>query len=192
MPGEDSLSPSDVELLRRTAAGDHGAFTVFVDRHQGAVYRFLSARTGSAADSEDALQETFVAAFRGCGSYRGEASGRSWLFGIARNLSKRMYRKRVGEPDEMVPLEELGLQAGWGCPPWTDSFLERLERRDTLEKALGHLSPDEREILILRELEGLSGEETAEVLELSLPAMKSRLHRARLRLAAVLVGGTHG
>ncbi len=92
----------------------------------------------------------------------------------------------------MVPLEELGLQAGWGCPPWTNSFVESLERRDTLEKALGRLSADEREILVLRELEGLSGDETAAVLELSLPAMKSRLHRARLRLAAVLVGGNHG
>jgi RNA polymerase sigma-70 factor (ECF subfamily) len=163
-----------------------------VDRHQGAVFRYLSARTGSAADCEDALQETFVAAFKGCESYREESSARSWLFGIARNLSKRIYRKRVGEPDEMVPLDELGLQAGWGCPPWTDSFIESLERRDTLEKALARLSPDEREVLVLRELEGLSGEETAAVLELSLPAMKSRLHRARLRVAAVLVGGNHG
>jgi len=173
VPGEGPLTPSDGELLSRTAAGDHRAFSAFVDRHQGTVFRYLSARTGSAADCEDVLQETFVAAFRGCESYRGEGSARSWLFGIARNLSKRIYRKRVGEPDEMVPLEELGLQ-------------------DTLEKALARLSPDEREILVLRELEGLSGEETAAVLELSLPAMKSRLHRARLTLAAVLVGGNHG
>ena len=192
MPGEGPLTPSDGELLSRTAAEDHRAFNAFVDRHQGAVFRYLSVRTGSAADCEDVLQETFVAAFRGCESYRGEGSARSWLFGIARNFSKRIYRKRVGEPDEMVPLEELGLQAGWGSPPWTGSFLETLERRDTLEKALARLSPDEREILVLRELEGLSGEETAAVLELSLPAMKSRLHRARLTLAAVLVGGNHG
>jgi RNA polymerase sigma-70 factor (ECF subfamily) len=61
-----------------------------------------------------------------------------------------------------------------------------------LEKALERLSPEEREILVLRELEGFSGEETASLLELSLPAMKSRLHRARLRLAAVLVEGNHG
>ena len=192
MPSEGPLTPSDGELLSQTAAGDHRAFSMFVDRHQGAVFRYLSARTGSAADCEDVLQETFVAAFKGCRSYREEGSARSWLFGIARNLSKRLYRKRVGEPDEMVPLEELGLQAGWGCPPWTGSFVESLERRDTLEKALARLSPEEREILVLRELEGLSGEETAAVLELSLPAMKSRLHRARLRLAAVLVEGNHG
>ena len=192
MSGKGPLSVTDGELLSRTAAGDHTAFSEFVGRHQGAVYRFLSTHTGSSADCEDALQETFLAAFRGCESFRGEGSARSWLFGIARNLSRRIYRKRVGEPDEMVPLEELGLQAGWGRPAWTGSFAESLERRDTLEKALARLSPDEREILILRELEGFSGEETAKVLGLSLAAMKSRLHRARLKLTAVLVGGDHG
>lgn len=192
MQGEGSLNPSDGELLRRTAAGDHGAFAVFVDRHQGAVYRFLTARTGSDADCEDTLQETILAAFRGCESFQGDGSARSWLFGIARNLSRRIYRKRAGEPDEMVPLEELGLQAGWGRPDWDETFLEQLERQDTLEKAMGQLSPRDREILVLRELEGFSGEETAELLELSLQAMKSRLHRARLRLAAELLGGGHG
>ena len=192
MQGEGPLTPSDGELLRRTATGDHEAFASFVDRHQGAVYRFLTARTGSDADCEDALQETFLAAFRGCAAYRGDSPARSWLFGIARNLSRRLYRKRVGEPDQMVPLEELGLQAGWGRPAWNETFLEHLERRDTLEKALGQLSPQDREILVLRELEGFSGEETAELLEVSLQAMKSRLHRARLRLAAELVGRGHG
>ena len=89
-------------------------------------------------------------------------------------------------------MEELGLQAGWGGPPFSETFLETLARRDVLEKALARLSPEEREVLVLRELEGLSGKETAELMELSLNAMKSRLHRARLRLASVLVGGDHG
>jgi RNA polymerase sigma-70 factor (ECF subfamily) len=91
-----------------------------------------------------------------------------------------------------VPLEDLGLQAGWGGSSFSETFLENLARRDTLEKALERLSPEEREVLVLRELEGLSGVETARMMELSLAAMKSRLHRARLRLAAVLVEGNHG
>jgi RNA polymerase sigma-70 factor (ECF subfamily) len=192
VPGESTQNCSDAELLERTAAGDHTAFTAFVEQHQDAVFRFLTNRTGSAADCEDALQETFLAAFRGCGSYRGEASARAWILGIARNVSRKMYRRRAGEPAGMESLEILGLRAGWGEPPLPSSFLEGLERRDTLEKAMRKLSPEEREILVLRELEGLSGEEAAEVLDLSLPAMKSRLHRARLRLAAALGGGTHG
>lgn len=192
MPGKSPLNHSDNELLERTAAGDHEAFAVFVERHQKAAFRFLKARTGSAADCEDALQETFLAAFRSCASYRAEASARAWVLGIARNVSRRIYRRRVGEPEHMVPLEDLGLQAGWGGPPPSNGFLENLARRDTLEKALERLTPDEREILVLRELEGLSGEETAALLELSLSAMKSRLHRARLRFAAVLGEMDHG
>lgn len=192
MPSERALNASDGELLQRTAAGDPRAFTSFVERHQDAIFRFLTHRTGSVADCEDALQETFLAAYRGCGSYRGEASARAWILGIARNVSRKMYRRRAGEPEGMESLEVLGLQAGWGDPPPSSTFLERLEHRDTLEKAMGQLSPEEREILVLRELEGLSGEEAAEVLDLSIPAMKSRLHRARLRLAAAVRGGMHG
>lgn len=165
---------------------------MFLERHQSAVCRFLRTHTTSEVDCEDALQETFIAAFRGAGSFRGDASARSWVLGIARNVCRRAYRRRVGEPEELVPLEELGLRAGWGGAPPSESFLESLERKDTLEKALARLTPEDREILILRELEELSGEETAALLELSLPAVKSRLHRARLRLAAALGEGNHG
>jgi len=66
-----------------------------------------------------------------------------------------MYRRRVGEPEGMEPLEVLGLQAGWGEPPPASRFLEALERRDTLGKSMRQLSPEEREVLVLRELEGL-------------------------------------
>ncbi len=191
MQGEGPLSPSDAELLGDAATGDTRAFTVFVERHQDAAHRFLGTRTRSEADREDALQDTFLAAFRGSGSYRGEASARAWLLGIARNLAAKMYRRRVDEPGEMEPLESLGLKAGWGDPDPPEGLLEALARRDALEKALARLSAEEREILVLRELEGLSGDETARVLGLSLPAVKSRLHRARLRLAALLMGGAH-
>jgi RNA polymerase sigma-70 factor (ECF subfamily) len=179
-------------LLQATAAGDHRAFAAFVERHQDAVFRFLTQRTLSAADREDALQETFLAAYRGCDAYRGEASARAWLLGIARNLSRKLYRRRAGEPEKMEALETLGLRAGWGEPDPPEALLETLARRDVLEKAMERLSPDEREVLVLREMEGLSGEETARVLGLGLPAMKSRLHRARLRLAAALRGGADG
>ena len=192
VPDESAINLPDHELLARTAAGDHRAFAAFVQRHQSAVFRYLAARTVSQADCEDALQEAFLAAFRSSDTYRGEASARAWVLGIARNVSRRIYRRRVGEPDHLVRLEELGVQAGWGAPPVSESFLEGLERRDTLQKAFSHLHPEDREILILRELEGLNGDETARLLDLSISAMKSRLHRARFRLAAVLKEEHHG
>ena len=130
--------------------------------------------------------------FRGSDSFRGDGAARSWVLGIARNICRRLYRKRIGEPDQLIPLEELGMQAGWGGTGPSENFLESLARRDTLERALARLASEDREILILRELEEFSGEETANLLELSVPAMKSRLHRARLRLAAALVEGSHG
>lgn len=189
------MTPSDGELLRRTAAGDHGAFEAFVRVHQDALWRYLVARNPSHADAQDALQETFLAAYRGAGSFRGAAPGgdegasaRGWLLGIGRNVSRRLHRRRVGEPEHTLPLEELGARAGWGSPSVDPAFLRRLESRDTLRHALGRLTPEDREILVLRELEGLPGEEVAHLLELGIPAMKSRLHRARLRLAAVLNG----
>ena len=192
MPNERTSGLADADLLRRISAGDQHAFEVFLERHQGAAYRYVRAHTGCVADCEDALQETFLAVYRSCEAFRGEASARAWVLGIARNVCRRLYRKRVGEPDDWVPLEELGLQAGWGGPAPSESFLESLERRATLEKALSQLTTEEQEVLVFRDLEGLSGEETADLLGLSVSAMKSRLHRARLRLAAVLTEGTHG
>ena len=141
-------------------------------------------------DAEDALQETFLACWRSAGTFAGGDSARHWLLAIARNAARRLYRRKRGEPHEFVSLDELGREAGWGGgaadPPLAPD--DRAAARETLEAALMTLSAEEREVLILRDLEGFSGEETASLLHLTLPAAKSRLHRARLRLAAALRG----
>ena len=85
--------------------------------------------------------------------------------------------------------DDLERDAGWGTEP-PDALFERLEDRASLERALGDLAPADREVLVLRDLEELSGDETAAVLGITLRAMKSRLHRARLRLAAALKEGS--
>jgi len=142
--------------------------------------------THSDADAEDALQETFLQAWTGADSFRGDAPPRAWLFGIARNVGRRMYRRRVGEPSptDTVSFEALGLAAGWGSD--RAGTLEQLCTRDSLERGFAALEPEDREILVLRELEGFTGSEAADLLGLSPAAQKSRLHRARLRLAAEL------
>lgn len=177
------MSRDDHELLDRSADGDRAAFESFVSSHADAVFRFLRVHTESEADAEDALQEVFMAAWRGAAGFRG-GSGRAWVLTIARNAAHRLYRRRVGEPAHFVDLEStevLGLRAGWGQP---DGGQE--DDVDVLRRAFERLSSEDREILALRELEGFSGEETADVLGLSLAAMKSRLHRARLRLTAAV------
>lgn len=154
-----------------------------MDRHADAVHRLLLSLGAGRDDAEDALQECFVSAWLSAGTFRGTASARAWLFSIARNALHRQHRRRAGEPAEMEGLEALGAAAGWGAQ---SDFRHRFEMRDELEWALSRILPEEREVVVLRDLEGLSGEEAAEVLELSVAAMKSRLHRGRLRLMGLV------
>ncbi len=154
-----------------------------MNRYTASVYRFLVSLQATSDDAEDALQECFVSAWRSAATYGGSDSARGWLFSIARNALRRQHRQKVGEPDEMEPLEQLGARAGWGA---SSDFSVRFEVEDELKWAMGQLPREEQEAVTLRDLEGLTGEETAEALGLSLAAMKSRLHRGRLHLMGVL------
>lgn len=154
-----------------------------MDRHAGAVHRLLRTLGAGPDDAEDALQDCFIAAWRAAATFGGGESARGWLFSIARNALRRQHRRRAGEPAEMDSLEVLATLAGWGAG---SDFSARLEVEDELEWALARIPEEERRVLILRDLEGLSGPEAADALELSVPAMKSRLHRGRLHLMAVL------
>lgn len=172
----------DARLLQLTASGDARAFARFVERHQGGVWRRALALAGQAADAEDLLQETFLAAWRGAAGFRGrsEANARAWLLTIAGHAWQRMGRRaaHLVAVAEEESLEALALRAGWGRDEGDD------ERHATVQEALARLAPDDRRLLLLRDVEELTGEEVASLMGLSLAAMKSRLHRARLRLAA--------
>ncbi len=176
----------DRALLRAAAAGDAQAFEVFMTAHQAAVFRYLLSTTGDGVDVDDALQETFIAAWRGAAAFAGDTTARGWLYGIARNVVRHQLRRRVGEPTHVDSVEQLAEQAGWGCADPAETFGEATIARDLLSVAMSRLPQDECEILTLRELDGFTGEETAQLLQLSLPAMKSRLHRARIHLAAIV------
>ncbi|HUP50266.1 MAG TPA: RNA polymerase sigma factor [Thermoanaerobaculia bacterium] len=173
---------SDAELLARTAAGDREALEGLVSRHEAAVFRFARAVTGDHAAAEDVLQETFVSVWKHAGSFRGAESARGWILIIARNAAHRQFRRHAGEPESFQPLADLGAEAGWAAHD--PRLPERLADRQLVEMGFRDLAPEEREILILREVEGFSGDEVAGMLGLSVAAMKSRLHRARLRFLA--------
>ncbi|MCU0616093.1 MAG: RNA polymerase sigma factor [Gemmatimonadaceae bacterium] len=181
-------TPSDATLLRATVAGDTTAFDQFVTRHAAHVHRFLASLGVRDADADDAMQDTFVAAWRGAHGFRGDGTARAWLFTIARNAVRHTARRRVGEPDHFAPLDAadsldaIALAAGWGSA----SESSTADRVQLVQVALQQLEALDRDILVLRDMEGLSGDETAAALELTLPAMKSRLHRARLRLAVIV------
>ena len=176
-------SLSDFERLRRSAAGDRDAFDEIVLRHHASVFRLARLLASGMEEAEDVLQQTFLSAWRGAGQFRGEASVRTWLLTIARHAALRMRERRTREPLDETPLDELGMRAGWGAPD-PETLAVAAERRGLLAAAFAALSAEDREILTLRDLEGLSGDDAAALLGLSVPAMKSRLHRARLTLAA--------
>lgn len=191
------------ELIGRVAHGDARALDALVDHVGEALFRYLRSLVRSDEAAEDALQEVLVGVWRGAGAWRGESAGRVWLYGLARRQAARTWRRRAGEPahpesldavDSGGDLLALGRAAGFGAddPERAVAVAEDVER---LHRALDALSPTDREVIVLRDLDGFTGPEVAELLGLELAAMKTRLHRARLRLLAELrssEGGTRG
>jgi RNA polymerase sigma-70 factor (ECF subfamily) len=176
------------------------AFDELVRRYQDRIYTLCLRWMRSPSLAEETAQDVFFAAWRAAGSFRGGASARGWLFTIARNAVRHLQRRRVDEPATLESLEVLAERGGWGAPATAEEEAA-INARALVAAAFARLPAGEREVLSLRELDGLSGEETAALLGVSLPAMKSRLHRARLHLAAVVreleppmashSGGTH-
>lgn len=180
---------TDAALLERARGGDRDAAGAFVARHLDAVHRYARAVCRDASSADDATQDVFLAALRPGPPLAG-ADARPWLLVATRHASFHHARRRAGEPTHFEPLDALGELAGWGDP---EAEYAAREANTQLEAALARLSTEDREVLVLRDLEGLEGEAAAEALGLSLAGMKSRLHRARLRLMAELrKGGDDG
>ncbi len=184
----ETSQPSDLDLVLRTQDGDSEAFGGLVRRYEGRVYHLLRRILGDPDEAEDALQETFLSAYRGLPRFKREARFSTWLFRIATNAALMRLRKRR---PEVVSLDrsfenDEGEETGgrelrdWSATP--DQELVNAETREKMEEAIGALPADQRAVFLLRDVEGLSNPEIAETLALTLPAVKSRLHRARLFL----------
>lgn len=179
----------DEALLERTVASQQQAFQALVQRYEASIFRFIKQQCKDREKAEDILQETFLSAWRGAATFRGESSVRSWLFTIARNAVFRAFRKRQDEPKHFEPLEELAHRAGFGSTPERDVMQK--QTHEQLWSTLENLSESDREILTLRDLEGFTVSETMGILGIGEAAVKSRLHRARLRLFAKLHEGAN-
>ena len=175
-------------IIDRVLSGDTDAFEALVLEHQTVVYKLALRMTANPADAEDCAQEAFVKAFRSLASFRGDASFSSWLYRLTTNtcLDLLRSRKRKGE----VSLTDSDdTDAEWDIPDGADSpeeFAVRKETRETVREALRKLPPDFREVLLLRELGGLSYEEIGQQMSLEAGTVKSRIFRARKKLAAIL------
>jgi RNA polymerase sigma-70 factor (ECF subfamily) len=170
--------PSDAELLAAIRTGDRDALETLLRRHADRIYRFGIRMCRHPDDAQDVLQETMLAVARSAAQFRGDASFAGWLFSIVRNTCARKRRKRKHEP-EAVESIDAPLPSAAAEP---DEDLERRRLGHALEVAIGELQPMYREVLMLRDVEGLSAKETAAALQLSVAAVKTRLHRARVDL----------
>jgi RNA polymerase sigma-70 factor, ECF subfamily len=182
----DDARVSDETLIARTAAGDPTAFDRLVRRHQAAVYRFARAAAPADDDAVEILRETFLAARRAASRHRDETSARPWLLALARQAIDRR-RPRSREAD-LTPLRELARAAGWQSGG--DGAID--ESGPAVEAAFAALPPEDREILTLCDREYFTVDEAARVTGLSDAAVRTRLHRARLRLLARLREDAHG
>jgi RNA polymerase sigma-70 factor (ECF subfamily) len=189
VPDAQDQALIDLELVRRSADGDREAFGTLVTRHQASIFRLARLMVRTREEAEDVLQQTFLSAWQGVARFRGESSVRTWLLTITRNAALTRRVRVAREPIDATPLDDLGIRAGWGGPN-PEQLAMAAEQRERLAAALAGLAPEEREILTLRDLEGLLGDDVAAMLGLTMAAMKSRLHRARLRLAAAVRGAT--
>lgn len=174
---------NDQALLRAAREGDKEALEALLLRYQPRVYRFGMKMCGHPEDASDVLQETLLAMARTVGDFRGASSLSTWLYTIARSfcIKKRRRSKFAPEVEESL---EAGLDGGHDhlADP-SRSPEEELANRQVeaaLEDAIRSLEPMYREVLVLRDVEGLTAAETAEVLGISVEAVKSRLHRARV------------
>ena len=178
----------DRELMRCAATGDRAAFARLIERYGGRVFHLARSLVRDDATAEDVLQDTFLAAWRTAGSYRGDGAVASWLYAIARHAALRRGRRADQIATDDRSLEALGAAAGWGQPDVL-TVVTRSEDRARLEAAMATLPDDDRVALWLHHVLDQTFDDTARVLGCSVAAVKSRLHRARLALAASLRRG---
>ena len=187
-PAEGIATLQDLDLVHRAKDGDLSSFSELVSRHERKIFRLTQHITGNREDAEDALQESFLKAFTKLAQFEEGSQFYTWLVRIAVNESLMKLRKRRNTPpmvslDEPIDTEDGPLPREIG--QWDDNPEARYAQQELgeiLDREVKSLPAVFRTVLVLRDLEQLSTEETAQMLELTVPAVKSRLLRARLQL----------
>lgn len=188
MNNKDINEDIDLIALKRN---DKGAFVRMVDANSDKIYRLALKMLANEQDAEDVLQETFIKAYKNIEAFEGRSKISTWLYRIALNESLMLLRKRKGvqvdidagietDDGEVIPKQIVD----WCCLP--EKELMSSETRQMIDQAINTLSEANRAAFLLRDVEGLSTREAADVLEISESALKVRLMRARLELRELL------
>jgi RNA polymerase sigma-70 factor, ECF subfamily len=183
---------SEIELARQLMTGDSGAFDRFVEYFRAKIFQYSWLMCGHREDAEEVAQETLLKVFENFGQLREPERVRPWVFRIAKNACLMKRRKSVFAPEHELSLEEfmpakssedgqVKIQiADWSGLP--EDQLLRSEMKQLLGRAIGELPETYRSVILLRDMEELSTQETAQILDLREDTVKTRLHRARLAL----------
>ncbi len=180
------------ELYERIRAGDKSACSECVELHAPGVYRVALRIVGDPAEAEDVMQETFSSAFTSIDSFEWRSGLKTWLYRIASNAALMRLRGRkpvafsIDEDSEPAEVDAPRQLFDWCCLPEKD--FDTAEAHAQIERAIAGLPENLRAVFVMREMEGLSTEETAQTLNLSTENVKVRLHRARLALREALSG----
>lgn len=196
MPSKGGLSPAapdDQALIASARDGDPAAFEALVERHKDRVFGLALHLLRSEAEAAEVTQETFVAAWRALATFRGDAEVGTWLHRIAGNfalmrLRRQKTKEKVEEPMAGPLFSDRGTLAE-AVADWQPNALGRAldaELRRAIEQATEALPERHRQVFLLRDVDGLSYEEIAEIIGETTSAVKSRLHRARLALRAAI------
>ena len=180
---------SDEDLVSDFRRGDRRAFDALVIRYQDKAFRFCLRYMGNRERAEEVAQETFVRVYRNLGSFRGDSSFSSWFYAVmhnhCRNRVKAATRRKERQHDSIDAPRSEEDPRGMELPdrgPGPEGLVGARERRGLIETAMAHLEPEQRALLILRELEGQSYEEISDALDVPLGTVKSRIYRARQAL----------
>jgi RNA polymerase sigma-70 factor (ECF subfamily) len=180
---------TDHRLITQFKKGSVEAMEKIVKRYEESLFNFGLRMCGQMQDAEDIMQDTFLNAFKGLENFREETKLRNWLFRIAAHACLRKRRKKKFQPDRELPLDSFlpreGADVKFEIPDLSSDpakELLRSELKQVIDDAVRSLPPKYKLVFNLRDMEGFSTEETAEMLGISLQSVKTRLHRARLYL----------
>lgn len=178
--GHELTQMSDAQLLRRVAEGEERACHIFIDRHADGLYRLALKLVGNEPDAEDVLQKTLLGAFQDPDAFENRSSVKTWLTSILMNQAAKhhrsVYRRREREVTNQAEVHRAPSE-NESIPSTSD-----VDIRMDVEAALGELSTEHREVILLREFQGMTYREIADVLGIPRGTVESRLHRARREL----------
>ena len=196
---------TEAQLVARLKKRDEKAFGYFVREYQGQVYRVVFRMLGNAAEAEEISQEVFITVFKSIDRFRGDSKLSTWLYRVAVNHSKnrikylaRRAQSAKCEFDEFTEAQTLDSASmrTSGQPPRPDEMAQARQSETMIQRALAGLEPEHRELIIFRDIEGMTYQEIGTITGLIEGTVKSRLHRARLELRKCVVrlqrGGGRG